>query len=276
MKAFLATTCIVTGVLLVSGCATKKYVRNTTAPIQAKVDQVGEQTTQNGQQIQNTQASVKENDEKATNGISAATEKANAADQHASTADQHASDAMNKASQADQEANQAMTGVNGLRSVVANLDDYKLQASATVPFKSNQYVLTAAAKSDLDKLAQDVQPDKRFFIAVEGYTDSTGTAEYNQALSRRRADAVVEYLVAKHDIPIYRIHMIGLGEEKPLDEAHNRAARAKNRRVEVKVFSADMQSASTTGDDNGAARTATTTPATVPATGSQATTPIGH
>ena len=64
-------------------------------------------------------------------------------------------------------------------------------------------------------------------------------------LSRKRADAVVEYLVAKHDLPIYRIHMIGLGEEKPLDEAHNRAARAKNRRVEVKVFSADQMAANT-------------------------------
>ena len=51
---------------------------------------------------------------------------------------------------------------------------------------------------------------------------------------------VVEYLVAKHDIPIYRIHMIGLGQEKPVDEARNRDARAKNRRVEVKVFNADQ------------------------------------
>ena len=72
---------------------------------------------------------------------------------------------------------------------------------------------------------------------MEGYTDKTGSKEYNEELSKRRADAVVEYLVAKHDIPIYRIHMIGLGEEKPVDDAHNRAARAKNRRVEVKVFS---------------------------------------
>ena len=43
MRVFLATTCIVTGVMLTAGCATKKYVRNTAAPIQAKVDQVGEQ-----------------------------------------------------------------------------------------------------------------------------------------------------------------------------------------------------------------------------------------
>ncbi|HXS94551.1 MAG TPA: OmpA family protein [Candidatus Limnocylindrales bacterium] len=276
MKAFLATTCIVTGALLASGCATKKYVRNTTAPIQAKVDQVGEQTTQNGQQIQTTQGQVKEVDERAQNGISAATEKANAADQHAASADQHANDAMTKANQADTEANQAM---NGLRNVVANLDDYKLQTAATVPFKVNQYKLTPSAKSDLDKLASDVQSDKRFFIAVEGYTDSTGSKEYNEALSRRRADAVVEYLVASHDIPIYRIHMIGLGEDKPADEGHNRAARAKNRRVEVKVFSADglASSINGTGGDGTTTQSTTTPAATQPNTTNPNTTnPIRH
>ena len=72
MRVFLATTCIVTGVMLTAGCATKKYVRNTTAPVQAKVDQVGQQTTQNTQQIQDTKTQVAQNDEKATNGISAA------------------------------------------------------------------------------------------------------------------------------------------------------------------------------------------------------------
>ena len=92
--------------------------------------------------------------------------------------------------------------------------------------------------------------NKRFFIAVEGYTDSTGSKQYNEELSRKRADAVVNYLVAKHDIPIYRIHMIGLGEDKPADEGKNRAARAKNRRVEVKVFSADQVTASIGGDAN--------------------------
>ena len=55
------------------------------------------------------------------------------------------------------------------------------------------------------------------------------------------------YLVAKHDIPVFRIHMIGLGQEKPVDEAHNREARAKNRRVEVKVFNADQAALVTTG-----------------------------
>jgi outer membrane protein OmpA-like peptidoglycan-associated protein len=244
MRAFLATTCIVTGALLAGGCATKKYVRNTTAPIQAKVDQVGEQTTQNTGQIQDTRNQVKTVDEKAQSGISAAQERASAADQHAAAADQHAGEAMTKANTADQKAEQANQGISSLRQVISNIDDYKLQTSVSVPFKFDKYALSTEAKADLDKMAGDVKANKRFFIAVEGYTDNVGSTSYNEALSRKRADQVVEYLVAKHDIPIYRIHMIGLGEEKPVEDARNRAARAKNRRVEVKVFSADQVTAS--------------------------------
>jgi len=250
MKAFLATTFIVTGALLAGGCATKKYVRNTTAPIQAKVDQVGEQTATNSTQISETRNQVKSVDEKAQSGISAAQERAATADQHASDAMNHANQADQKASQADQKADQNAQGLNVLRGVVANIDDYKLQTSATVPFNFNRYSLSEDAKHDLDKLAGDVKADKRFFIAVEGYTDSVGTRQYNEELSRKRADAVVGYLVAQHDIPIYRIHMIGLGEEKPVDTAHTRTARAKNRRVEVKVFSADQAMASMNSDAN--------------------------
>jgi len=247
MRVLLATTCIVTGVMLTAGCATKKYVRNTTAPVQAKVDQVGQQTTQNTQQIQETKTQVAQNDEKATNGISAANEKAGTADQHAGEAMTHANDAMTHANDAmttattaGQKSDQNTQSINKLRDIVSNIDDYKLQTSVSVPFKFDQAALTADTRQNLDKLAQDVQADKRFFIAVEGFTDTTGSKAYNEALSRKRADAVVEYLVAKHDIPIYRIHMIGLGELKPVDEAHNRTARAKNRRVEVSVFSADQ------------------------------------
>jgi outer membrane protein OmpA-like peptidoglycan-associated protein len=251
MKGFLATTFIATGALLGAGCATHKYVRNTTAPIQAKLDQVGEQASRNSQAIEDTKNQVKQVDEKAQSGINAASEKASTADQHALTADQHAGDAMNKANQvgqtatqAVQSADQANRGLGSLRQVVANIDDYKLQSSATVPFKFNQYVLTTEAQEDLDKLAEGLKSSRRYFVAVEGYTDDVGDKRYNEALSRRRADSVAEYLVAKHDIPIYRIHMIGLGEEKPVEEGHNRAARAKNRRVEVRVFSADQVTAS--------------------------------
>src|SRR5690242_12512537 len=130
MKAFLATTCIVTGALLAGGCATKKYVRNTAAPIQAKVDQVGEQTTRNGQSIEETRGQVKQVDERAQSGISAAQERASAADQHAATADQHAGEAMTKANEGVQLGQQNQQALNTLRGVVSNIDDYKLQTQA--------------------------------------------------------------------------------------------------------------------------------------------------
>ena len=75
-----------------------------------------------------------------------------------------------------------------------------------------------------------MKSDRRFFIAVEGYTDSVGSKAYNDALSRRRAEHVQGYLVSKHDIPLYRIHIIGLGQEKPVDDARNRAARQESPR----------------------------------------------
>ncbi len=245
MRVFLATTCIIAGSLLAGGCATKKYVRNTTAPIQAKVDQVGTQTAQNSQQIEDTRNQVKQVDDKAQSGINAAQERASAADQHAAAADQHASTADQHAQEAMSQAKQVDENLNKLRSTVANIDDYKLQTSASVPFAFDKFTLSASAKEDLDKLADSLTADKRFVISVEGYTDSTGNKAYNETLSRKRADAVVTYLVSKHDIPIYRIHMIGLGQDKPVDEGTNRAARAKNRRVEVKVFTADLEGTGT-------------------------------
>ena len=237
-RAFLSAGLLV-ATLLTGGCATKKYVQNTTAPIQAKVDQVGDQTTKNGQQIQRTgselTASINGVDEKAQNGISAAKEQA-------LTAQNSAQGAMTKAGEASDLANKDSEEIKSLRQVVANLDDYKQVGDLTIPFGFNKDALTPKDREDLDTLVANASKNKRYFIAVEGFTDRTGSRQYNEVLSRKRADGVTEYLVAKHDIPIYRIHMIGLGQEKPVDDAHTRAARAKNRRVEIKIFSADETS----------------------------------
>ena len=83
-------------------------------------------------------------------------------------------------------------------------------------------------------------------MVVEGFTDPAGSAEYNNALSRRRASAVVSYLVTRHNIPVYRISMVGLGSQKPVEEGKTRAARSKSRRVEVKIFTADPTADSAT------------------------------
>src|SRR5580700_7708042 len=229
------STGILAAALLTGGCATKKYVQQTTSPIQAKVDQEDQTTQKQGQEIQKTQGDVKQVDEKAQNGINAAS----AAKEAAMTAQNSAKDAMGKAGQANDLATKDSQEISSLRQVVSNLDDYKQVGDLTIPFAFNKYMLTDKDKQDLDTMVTGASKNKRYFIAVEGFTDRTGTRQYNEVLSRKRADAVVEYLVAKHDIPIYRIHMIGLADEKPVDDARTRAARAKNRRVEVKIFSAD-------------------------------------
>jgi len=238
MKVSLAAAILAAGALLATGCATKKYVQATTAPIQAKADQASQQGTQNAQQIKTTQEQLKELDEKTANGIDRANEKAGAAEHDAQDAGTHAADAAKQAVVATQKSDQNTAGLASLRESVASLDDYQVQTATTVTFGINRDHLTTEAQASLDKLAQDIQGNKRFFVAVEGFTDSTGERTYNEALSRRRAEAVVEYMVAKHDVPVYRIHVVGLGPEKPVDEARTAAARAKNRRVEVKVYTA--------------------------------------
>jgi outer membrane protein OmpA-like peptidoglycan-associated protein len=235
MTRTILSTGILAAALLTGGCATKKYVQQTTTPIQAKVDAVDQTTQKQGQEIQKTEGDVKQVDEKAQSGINAAS----AAKEAAMTAQNSAKDAMGKAGQANDLATKDSQEISSLRQVVSNLDDYKQVGDLTIPFAFNKYMLTDKDKQDLDAMVTGASKNKRYFIAVEGFTDRTGTRQYNEMLSRKRADAVVEYLVAKHDIPIYRIHMIGLADEKPVDDARTRAARAKNRRVEVKIFSAD-------------------------------------
>src|ERR1700747_1837080 len=96
-----------------------------------------------------------------------------------------------------------------IQNIVANIYDYKPVAEATVQFGFGKDKLTPEAESALDKLATEKGNLKRFVIAVEGFTDKIGSPEYNNALSQRRANNVVNYLVTKHDIPLYRVYTVG-------------------------------------------------------------------
>src|SRR6266705_6007158 len=93
MKTQLALSIVLSGAMLAGGCATKKYVRNTAAPIQAKVDQVGDQGNRNATATEENKKEIKTVDERAESGISAAKERA-------MTAENKAGEAMNKANEA--------------------------------------------------------------------------------------------------------------------------------------------------------------------------------
>jgi len=246
---------VMTGALLAGGCATKKYVRQTVDPVSGKLDQVATQTNSQGQKLDQTATSLEQTRstlEKDETELSATKERVASADAKAGEAMSHADQAGQKADAANQKADRLGSDLGELRTTVANLDDYKQVSQATVGFKFNSDKLDADAKQQIDQMVANQNKYKRFFVAVEGFTDQTGSADYNAALSRRRADAVVEYLVAQHNIPIYRIHMVGLGKQKPVDEGRTRAARAKNRRVEVSLFSADPGAMAMNGSAGGA------------------------
>jgi outer membrane protein OmpA-like peptidoglycan-associated protein len=230
--------------MLAGGCATKKFVRNTAAPIQAKVDQVGEQANRNTAGVEEARKEIKLVDEKAETGISAAKERAMTAENKAVEAMGKATEATGLANDARSRADKASSEIASLRNVVANIEDYKLAGETSVLFAFGKDKLTPEGKESLDKLAADKVNLKRFVVAVEGFTDKTGSADYNTALSQRRANSVVNYLVTQHNIPLYRIYTVGLGSQKPADEGKTRDARSKNRRVEVKIFSADLGTAS--------------------------------
>ena len=225
MKRTIAAILVLTGGLWQAGCATKKYVAQTVDPVKTKVDQVADQTNRQGSTLDETRKQL----ERTETDLSATTEKANAADSRAT-------DALARADAAGRKADQVSSE---LRETVANLDDYKVAGEATINFKFNSDKLTDEARQQLDQLVAEHGTHRRYFIAVEGFTDRTGSEDYNAQLSRRRADHVVQYLLTKHNLPLYRIHMIGLGKQKPVDEGRTRAALAKNRRVEVTVFTAD-------------------------------------
>ncbi|MGZ4816274.1 MAG: OmpA family protein [Terriglobales bacterium] len=204
------------------GCASKKYVRNETAPTINKVNELDELTAKNSN-------SIKDVDQRSQSGIQSANQKAGEADQHAASARQ-------AADQAQQLASTAAGRVDQLANQVANLDNYRDVTDATVHFGFDKATLTPKAKDALDQLAQQFGSVKNYLVVVDGNTDQIGSAEYNYQLSRRRADAVVNYLASKYNVPAHKFYLIGLGEDKPAEQGTSAKARAENRRVQVRLM----------------------------------------
>jgi OmpA-OmpF porin, OOP family len=140
-----------------------------------------------------------------------------------------------KAAQATADA--AVAGVNQTNERISALDDYIPQETAAVNFRTGSSMLNADAKSKLDAIATKALNAKAYVLEVTGYADSTGSIARNRALSQRRADAVITYLVEQHKIPLRRIVTpYGFGELDPIAENNTRTGRAQNRRVEVKIL----------------------------------------
>jgi outer membrane protein OmpA-like peptidoglycan-associated protein len=138
---------------------------------------------------------------------------------------------------AQETADAAVSGVNQTNERISALDDYTPQETTAVNFRTGSSVLNADAKEKLDAIATKALNSKAYVLEVTGFADATGSIARNRALSQRRADAVITYLVEQHKIPLRRIVTpYGFGELDPVADNKTRSGRAENRRVEVKML----------------------------------------
>jgi outer membrane protein OmpA-like peptidoglycan-associated protein len=206
--------------------ARKRYVQRQTEPIRDRVNELDELTSANSKAIRDT-------DSRAQQGIKLASDKAN-------EADQHAIDAGNKATQAQQTAQQATTRIQTVETVVGNIDQYKASNQTEIRFRPGQTVLSKNAKDALDEMANTVKGQRGYIIEVQGFSSGKGQTAISN--SQKMAESVVRYLVLNHEIPVYRIYLVGMGNA-PVGTTDENAKnkRLSGGRVEISLLKNDLE-----------------------------------
>ena len=211
--------------------ARKKYVQRQTEPIRDRVNELDELTAGNSKQI-------KDVDSRATAGIKLASDKAN-------EADQHAVDAGNKATAAQQSAQQVTSRVQNVETVVSNIDQYKASNQTEIRFRPGQTVLSKNAKDALDQMATGVKGQRGYIFEVQGFSSGKGQAAITT--SQKMAESVVRYLVLTHDIPVYRIYLVGMGNAPVASDDASQTKRINGGRVEISLLKNDLEQLSSNG-----------------------------
>jgi len=201
--------------------ARKKYVQKQLDPVRGRLNELDEITAQNAK-------AIKDVDARAQEGIRLASLKAN-------EADMHAIDAGNRAQLANQTAQQATTRLNSVEHVVDNIDQYQPATQAEIHFRPGQMALSTKAKQALDDIAEPLKDQKGYIIEVQGFSPGHGQEAIQN--SQQMAQSVVRYLVLKHDIPVYRIYTVGMGNAPtPASAEGSKATRTRGGRVEVALL----------------------------------------
>lgn len=207
---YLVGTVILIGLIANTGCATKKYVLQEMATLDQKVEGVESSVEEN-------QKRIKEHDEKLVTLGSLITQQDAKLDKQKSEFDSQISE-------------------------VKKFAQGKLLFQETLKhdeakFKFDSDELSDEAKVKLDEFVQMlVAQDKGVYLEIQGHTDSTGPEEWNLILGKRRAEAVVEYLHKKYNIPLHRMETISYGSDNPVADNATRDGRTQNRRVVILVY----------------------------------------
>lgn len=246
MKSIMMMTGALALTLAGTGCATKKYVAQTVSPVEARVSAVEGKDSQQDKTLTDHQTQLadqkKEIDELGTD-LSRTKERLADTDGKAVAAGQAAQQANQAAQQANQAATQAQASADGARSFAEQglktavaMNKWNLSTSVAVLFPVGQSTLSKDAKAQLDEFAQSVSGYERYQIEVQGFTDKTGTAIANDALSEARANSVARYLTNEHRIPVRSVSMLGSGYAMPVGDDKTRVGRKQNRRVEIRLY----------------------------------------
>jgi len=220
-------------VLAVGGstaCATKKFVRTSVGEVNDKVDSVG-------RSLEETQERTRQNEAKITEVDQKAQAAAQAADQKATSAGTAAQQAQNAATQAGTAATAANSKAEAVDKAAKRIMFEVVLSEDEGNFAFGKTALPDDAKSKLDQMITRIKADpKGAFFEIEGHTDNVGDKMYNEKLGMERAEAVKRYLYEQHQIPLHKMNVISYGEEKPVAPNKDRAGRAQNRRVVIKVL----------------------------------------
>ncbi len=205
--------------------ASKKYVLRLTRPIRDRINELDGITADNSK-------SIKDVDSRAQQGIQLASEKS-------SVADQHATEAGTKAQAAQLAASDANTHVSSAEQMVGNLDQYKGSAQTEIRFRAGQTVLSKQAKDALDEMAAPLKDQRSYIIEVRGFAAGNGSPAI--AASQKMADSVARYLVLSHQIPVFRIYVVAMGNAAVTEGTT--ARHTSGGRVEVNLLKNDLTAA---------------------------------
>jgi outer membrane protein OmpA-like peptidoglycan-associated protein len=235
--------------------ARKKYVNRQLDPIRGRVNELDELTAKNAKMIADVDA-------RATEGIRNAMSKAN-------DADTHALDAGNRANQAQQTAQQAHARIATVEDTVSKIDQYQPVTQAEIRFRAGQTALSKNAKDALDQMATTLKGQRGYIVEVQGFSPGNGTTAVEN--SREMAQMVVRYLVLNHDVPVYRIYTVGMGNA-PIQAENGKMTRSKGGRVEISLLKnglGDLNASNSNAPSSGSGVTATPAQTTPPATSTQ-------
>jgi OOP family OmpA-OmpF porin len=124
-----------------------------------------------------------------------------------------------------------------LRGRMADIDKYNVKATTSVNFDTGKALLSEQGKADLCRTATEAQATDNALLLVVGYTDSTGSEDFNQDLSEKRASRVVNYLQQACGWKPYRmLTPTGMAASDPLADNSTPEGKAQNRRVTVNVL----------------------------------------